>query len=62
MREGTILVCPMAGQLNKSNDITVTPTSESGGATNKKLRTITMSDNDPITASITVSEGLQLDN
>ena len=62
MREGTILVCPMAGQLNKSDDITITSKPEGGGSTNKKQRSIALSDNDPITASITVSEGLQLDD
>ena len=61
MREVSILVCPMAGQLDKGDDVTITSQPVGGGSTNKKQRLITMNENDPITVSSTASEELRLD-
>ena len=62
MREGTILVCPMAGQTLKSDDITIITQTERGGSANKKQRIIEMKSNDQITVSITRSEEIPLDS
>ena len=62
MRDVSILVCPMAGQRYKGDDVTITSQPVGGGTTNKKQRLITMNDNDPITVSSTVSEEIRLDN
>ena len=61
IREGNILVCPMAGQLYRSDDVTMTSHPGGGGATNKKQRFINENENGPITGSNTVIEEILLD-
>ena len=62
IREGTILVCPMAGQSLRSDDITIINQTEKGGSTNKKQRIIEMKSTDQITVSNTRSEEIPLDS
>ena len=58
-REGTILVCPMAGQQSRSDDITQPGR---GGTANKKLRITDRVSDGRITAGNTGDEGLPLDS
>ena len=58
-REGTILVCPRAGQQSGSDDITHPGR---GVTSNKKLRITDSGNNERITASNTADEELLLDS
>ena len=59
IREGSILVCPMAGQQSGSDDIT---NPKRGVTANKKLRITDRVSDGRITAGNTGDEGLPLDS